>query len=334
MPESTTNNSSSFAPLSAAFTPAHLKFLNAKLEKLSPEKVLEWAMISLPGLIQTTAFGPTGLVILDMINRIHIDQQAAAGVHPTPASSSASEEDEDDEAISEQKRFEKSGYNTRRHPVPLIFIDTLYHFQETLDLAQRVQDHYNIPLKVYKPLNAETAEDFEREYGQRLWETDEVSYDYLVKVEPGRRAYQELGAQAVISGRRRSQKGDRAKLEILEVEKGTGLLKLNPLATWSFQQVWTYLRAYQVPFNALLDQGYRSIGDWHSTKPTSNLEDERSGRWEGKQKTECGLHVDYFKMRAEFQATQKKKQALLAAQQEAQQQQQQQQPQPHAVDVC
>ncbi|KAG0000551.1 hypothetical protein BGZ79_005802, partial [Entomortierella chlamydospora] len=215
--------------------------------------------------------------------------------------------------------FRKSGYNTRRHPVPLVFIDTLYHFQETLDLAQRVQDHYDIPLKVYKPQNCETTEDFERLYGQQLWESDEISYDYLVKVEPGRRSYQELGAQAVISGRRRSQKGDRAHLDILEVEAGTGLLKLNPLATWSFQQVWTYLRAYQVPFNALLDQGYRSIGDWHSTKPATNPDDERSGRWEGKQKSECGLHVDYFKMRAEFQATQKKKQALLTAQQQAQQ---------------
>ncbi|KAF9436889.1 hypothetical protein BGZ76_002690 [Entomortierella beljakovae] len=309
MPEATFNQSSS---LPVAFTPAHLKFLNAKLEKLSPEKIIEWAMVSLPGLIQTTAFGPTGLVILDMINRIHIDQQASANTHPTPASSSASEDDDEDHIL------KKSVYNTRRHPVPLVFIDTLYHFQETLDLAQRVQEHYNIPLKVYKPQDAETVEDFEKAYGQRLWETDDVSYDYLVKVEPGRRSYEELGAQAVISGRRRSQKGDRAHLNILEIEAGTGLIKLNPLATWSFQQVWTYLRAYQVPFNALLDQGYRSIGDWHSTKPTTNSEDERSGRWEGKQKTECGLHVDYFKMRAEFQATQKKKQALLAAQQQIQ----------------
>ncbi|KAF9373385.1 hypothetical protein BGX21_004440 [Mortierella sp. AD011] len=313
MPESTINHSTS---PSAIFTPAHLKFINAKLEKLSPEKIIEWAMVSLPGLIQTTAFGPTGLVILDMINRIHIDQQASANAHPTPASSSASEDEDQDDS---QAKFRKSGYNTRRHPVPLVFIDTLYHFQETLDLAQRVQDHYDIPLKVYKPQNCETTEDFERQYGQQLWESDEVSYDYLVKVEPGRRSYQELGAQAVISGRRRSQKGDRAHLDILEVEAGTGLLKLNPLATWSFQQVWTYLRAYQVPFNALLDQGYRSIGDWHSTKPATNPDDERSGRWEGKQKSECGLHVDYFKMRAEFQATQKKKQALLAAQQQAQQ---------------
>ncbi|KAF9149083.1 hypothetical protein BGX20_006146, partial [Mortierella sp. AD010] len=248
MPESTINHSTS---PSAIFTPAHLKFINAKLEKLSPEKIIEWAMVSLPGLIQTTAFGPTGLVILDMINRIHIDQQASANAHPTPASSSASEDEDQDDS---QAKFRKSGYNTRRHPVPLVFIDTLYHFQETLDLAQRVQDHYDIPLKVYKPQNCETTEDFERQYGQQLWESDEVSYDYLVKVEPGRRSYQELGAQAVISGRRRSQKGDRAHLDILEVEAGTGLLKLNPLATWSFQQVWTYLRAYQVPFNALLDQ--------------------------------------------------------------------------------
>ncbi|KAF9387468.1 hypothetical protein CPC16_007014 [Podila verticillata] len=305
MPESTVHNN---APSHPTFTPAHLKFINAKLEKLSPEKIIEWAMISLPGLIQTTAFGPTGLVILDMINRIHIDQQATSNHHPTPSSSSASEDENDSK---------KSAYNTQRHPVPLIFIDTLYHFQETLDLAQQVQDHYNIPLKVYKPLSCETTQDFEREYGERLWETDDLSYDYIVKVEPGRRAYQELNAQAVISGRRRSQKGDRAHLDILEVEQGTGLLKLNPLATWSFQQVWTYLRAYQVPFNALLDQGYRSIGDWHSTKPATNPDDERSGRWEGKQKSECGLHVDYFKMRAEFQATQKKKQALLAQQQAA-----------------
>ncbi|KAG0343681.1 hypothetical protein BG004_005082 [Podila humilis] len=307
MPESTASHTTSSShPI---FTPAHLKFINAKLEKLSPEKIIEWAMISLPGLIQTTAFGPTGLVILDMINRIHIDNQATLQ-QPTPSSSSASEDDE------EEGSTKKSVYNTNRHPVPLIFIDTLYHFQETLELAQQVQDHYNIPLKVYKPLQTETTEDFEREYGQRLWETDELSYDYLVKVEPGRRAYQELNAKAVISGRRRSQKGDRSHLNILEIESGTGLLKLNPLATWSFQQVWTYLRAHQVPFNALLDQGYRSIGDWHSTKPASNPDDERSGRWEGKQKTECGLHVDYFKMRAEFQATQKKKQALIAAQQQ------------------
>ncbi|KAG0306622.1 hypothetical protein BGZ98_002039 [Dissophora globulifera] len=317
MPESTAYANSHAAALpTATFTPAHLKFINAKLEKLSPEKIIEWAMMTLPGLIQTTAFGPTGLVILDMINRIHIDQQAAANVQPTPASSSASEEENDDEDEG-ARQLKKSGYNTHRHPVPLVFIDTLYHFQETLDLAQRVQDHYNIPLKVYKPQDCETTEDFERLHGQRLWETDDVSYDYLVKVEPGRRSYQEFGAQAVISGRRRSQKGDRAHLDILEVESGTGLLKLNPLATWSFQQVWTYLRAYQVPFNVLLDQGYRSVGDWHSTKPASNPDDERSGRWEGKKKSECGLHVDYFKMRAEFQATQKKKQALLAAQQQA-----------------
>ncbi|KAI8359643.1 phosphoadenosine phosphosulfate reductase [Mortierella sp. GBAus27b] len=281
-------DTSSIQASSAMFTPSHLKFLNAKLEKMSPEKIIEWAMVSLPGLIQSTAFGLTGLVILDMINH-----------------------DDEDES---QQKFKKSGYNTRRHPVPLIFIDTLYHFPETLDLSQRVQEHYDIPLKVYKPQDCDTTEDFERIHGQRLWETDEVSYDYLIKVEPGRRAYQELGAQAVISGRRRSQKGDRSRLNILEIEAGTGLIKLNPLATWSFQQVQTYVRAHQVPYNALLDQGYRSVGDWHSTKPATNPDDERSGRWEGKSKTECGLHVDYFKMRAEFQATQKKKQALLAAQ--------------------
>jgi phosphoadenosine phosphosulfate reductase len=190
----------------------------------------------------------------------------------------------------------------------LIFLDTLYHFDETLDLAKRCETTYNVPLKVYKPMNTQTTQDFENEYGQKLWETDEDSYDYLVKVEPARRAYAELQVKSVITGRRRSQKGDREAIPILEVD-GTGLIKLNPLAYWDFAQVWTYVRANEVPYNALVDQGYRSIGDKHSTKTPAGGDDERSGRWSGKQKTECGLHQDYFKMRAAFMASKKKREA-------------------------
>lgn len=257
-------------------TPAHLKFLNERLAKLSPQKILEWAILTLPGLYQTTAFGLTGLAIVDMISKISYE-------------------------IDENE-------TNPSHLVPLIFLDTLYHFQETLDLTERVKSKYNVPLYVYKPVDCNTVQDFERLYGKRLWENDEDSYDYLIKVEPARRAYEELGVLAVITGRRRSQKGDRENLDILEIESGTGLIKINPLAHWDFPKVRAYIRANEVPYNALIDQGYRSIGDWHSTRPINdNTADERSGRWQGKNKTECGLHKDYFKMRTAFIASQKKR---------------------------
>lgn len=133
-----------------------------------------------------------------------------------------------------------------QHLVPLIFVDTLYHFPETLSLASKAATHYNTKLHTYKPINCDTAQDFERIYGQKLWEADEATYDYLVKVEPARRAYKEFGVKAIITGRRRSQKGERENISILEIEEGTGLLKLNPLASWDFAKVRAYVRANEV----------------------------------------------------------------------------------------
>lgn len=77
----------------------------------------------------------------------------------------------------------------------------------------------------------------------------------------------------------------------------TGLIKVNPLCRWGFDEVKDYVEMAGVPYNSLLDAGYKSVGDWHSTKAPVEGEDERAGQWSGnKQKTECGLHKDYFKM--------------------------------------
>jgi len=229
------------------------------------------------GLYQTTAFGLTGLAILDMISKI-------------------------------SQEYAEENETEPQHLVPLIFLDTLYHFSETLQLANKASIRYSAPLHIFKPIDCETVEDFEAQHGQQLWEKDEDSYDYLVKVEPSRRAYEQFNVFAIITGRRRSQRGERENIDILELEKSTGLLKLNPLAHWDFDKVRAYIRANEVPSNPLLDQGYRSIGDWHSTKPlNSDTSNERDGRWEGKNKSECGLHKDYFKMRAAFMAAKKKK---------------------------
>lgn len=121
-----------------------------------------------------------------------------------------------------------------------------------------------------------------------------------LQVEPARRAYAELNVQAVITGRRRSQGADRATLQPLEVDS-TGLVKVNPLCRWGFAEVKDYVDMAGVPYNELLDQGYKSVGDWHSTKVPVEGEDERGGRWAGNgAKTECGLHKDYFKMYVSF----------------------------------
>lgn len=175
-------------------------------------------------------------------------------------------------------------------PVDLIFYDTLYHFQETLNLVKRVEEKYpSVKLHVYKPHNIDTADQFAALYGANLWETDDEKYDYLAKVEPANRAYSQLNVRAVLTGRRKSQGGKRGDLDIIEVDDA-GLIKINPLANWTFAQVKKYVDENNVPYNELLDRGYKSVGDWHSTQPVAEGEDERAGRWKGTAKTECGIH--------------------------------------------
>ncbi|KAL8968038.1 MAG: hypothetical protein Q9183_002654 [Haloplaca sp. 2 TL-2023] len=233
------------------FTKPHLAFLNRQLQLLEPQDVLRWCITSLPGLFQTTAFGLTGLVTLDMLSKMKI---------PRP------------------------------QLVDMIFLDTLHHFPETLSLVERIRSRYpNVSLHVYKPDGVDTAEEFARKHGEKLWETNDELYDWIAKVEPAQRAYRELQVAAVLTGRRRSQGGKRGDLDIIEVDEA-GLIKVNPLANWSFQQVQDYVKENNVPYNELLDRNYKSVGDWHSTQPIKAGEDERAGRWQGQQKTECGIH--------------------------------------------
>ena len=233
------------------FTRAHLKFLNQQLAQLEPEDVIKWCITSLPTLYQTSAFGLTGLAIMDMVSKID---------------------------------------SPFRRSIELIFIDTLYHFPQTLDLVERVKQRYPaLQIHTFKPDDCDTTQDFEEKHGERLWQANEELYDYVAKVEPAQRAYRQLKVNAVLTGRRRSQGGKRGELDILEIDE-TGLIKVNPLANWSFKQVQAYVKDNDVPSNDLLDQGYRSVGDWHSTQPVTESEDERAGRWKGRQKTECGIH--------------------------------------------
>lgn len=191
--------------------------------------------------------------------------------------------------------------------VDLLFFDTLHHFPETLRLIERIRQRYPlVNLHVYKPTGSDTAEEFARQHGERLWETNDELYDWLAKVEPAQRAYKELQVGAVLTGRRRSQGGKRGAIDVIEVDEA-GLVKVNPFANWSFEQVQNYIKANNVPYNELLDRGYKSIGDWHSTKPVEAGESERAGRWHGQQKTECGIHNPRSKF-AQFLKEQEMKQ--------------------------
>ena len=135
---------------------------------------------------------------------------------------------------------------------------------------RRIRKRYNTPVHIYKPAGCDTVADFNARYGEKLWETNEDHYDYVAKVEPAERAYAELQVKAAITGRRRSQGGKRGDLDIIEINDG-GLIKINPLANWTFAQVKEYIDANNVPYNDLLNQGYKSVGDWHSTQPVASV---------------------------------------------------------------
>jgi phosphoadenosine phosphosulfate reductase len=168
--------------------------------------------------------------------------------------------------------------------LPVIFIDTLHHFPETLDLVETVRRRYSLDLRVYRP--AETLEAFEARHGPRLWERDIELYQQVAKVEPFRRATE--GLDGWITGRRRDQSGTRGALPV--VERGDRV-RVNPLASWNRAEVWGYIVRNRLPYNILHDQGYASIGDAPLTTATVGGEDERAGRWRGMAKTECGIHV-------------------------------------------
>ena len=235
-------------------TKAHLEHLNKQLEPMHPMNILRWCKIMFPNLYQSTAFGLTGLATLDMLSKIQEENPESA-------------------------------------TVDLMFLDTLYHFKETYELVDRVRERYsNTPLHVFKPHNADNVEAFEATYGEKVWEMSEEMYDWIAKVEPLDRAYTELKVVAVINGRRRSQGAARGQIPIIELDEERNIVKINPMAAWTFNQVRDYIKENDVPYNALLDRGYKSVGDWHSTFPVKEGEDERAGRWKGRDKTECGIH--------------------------------------------
>ena len=166
-------------------------------------------------------------------------------------------------------------------------VDTEFFFPETYSLIDQVEDRYGIKVERVYPLLS--PEEQERLHGAALWGRNPDQCCEIRKVEPLRRKLSHL--RAWISSIRRNQTANRASARKISWDAKFGLIKINPLADWTDQQVWNHIHQHKVPYNPLHDQSYPSIGCMHCTRAVKPGEDPRAGRWSGFTKTECGLHV-------------------------------------------
>ena len=173
--------------------------------------------------------------------------------------------------------------------VPLFYLDTEFLFPETYATRDRLIQQYDLkPAQVLQVKSLLTPERQAEQYGEALWAKEPDRCCQLRKVEPLTRVLK--GFDAWITGIRRDQAPSRANAGLIEWDQKFELVKVNPLARWSWADVWTYIRVYEVPYNPLHDQDYPSIGCTHCTAPVAPGDDPRAGRWKTFTKTECGLH--------------------------------------------
>jgi phosphoadenosine phosphosulfate reductase len=161
--------------------------------------------------------------------------------------------------------------------IEVIFIDTGYHFPETLESVEAVRRRYDLNLRVMHVPEADPP----------LWQVDPEGCCSAAKVMQLNLAL--VGKSAWMSGLRRAEASTRADAPIVGRDS-RGLVKVNPLATWNDDDVAGYIRDHDIPTHPLLSQGYASIGCAPCTRPVAPGDDPRSGRWFGSEKTECGLH--------------------------------------------
>jgi phosphoadenosine phosphosulfate reductase len=171
----------------------------------------------------------------------------------------------------------------------IINLETGYQFPETLALREQIKDKYGIAVEYVR---AEmTVAEYEAEHGGPLYEhrPDQCCNDR--KIVPLKNALARYQPKAWISAIRKDQTSDRGVASVVQWDQKFNLVKINPLLNWTKKDVWAFIVKNDVPYNILHDQGYPSIGCWPCTRAVQPGEDDRAGRWAGKIKKECGLHV-------------------------------------------
>ena len=162
--------------------------------------------------------------------------------------------------------------------IEVVFLDTEAHFPETLDFVEQVRARYGLNLTVTKPGPEAAAHPCGTEQCCQFR-----------KVEPLRRAL--AGKRAWLTSLKRSDGPTRAEAPIVSWDATFGLVKVNPLATWTENDITSYLADHDLPVHPLIPRGYRSIGCAPTTRPVAEGDDPRAGRWSGLDKSECGLHI-------------------------------------------
>lgn len=176
-------------------------------------------------------------------------------------------------------------YQIRPH-TDMFYLDTDFHFAETYATKDRLEQRYGITFRQIKP--SITPDEQAELYGDELWRRDPNHCCNLRKVEPLSRVLQEYDAW--ITGIRREQAPTRANAKKIEYDAKFGLVKFNPLADWTADDVWAYIRSHKLDYHPLHDRNYPSIGCHYCTRPVNPGEDPRAGRWAQSEKIECGLH--------------------------------------------
>jgi phosphoadenosine phosphosulfate reductase len=170
--------------------------------------------------------------------------------------------------------------------VPIVFLDTGFHFPETLAYRDEIVARYGLNVRARR--SAMRREEFARLHGLDLYRRDPDLCCQINKVEPLRAELE--GVRCWINGRRRDQVAARRSIGVVERYEG-GLYKVNPLAAWTAADTYRYMQAHSIPEHPLFEKGYASIGCAPCTRPILAGEDERAGRWSGTGKTECGIHT-------------------------------------------
>jgi phosphoadenosine phosphosulfate reductase len=184
---------------------------------------------------------------------------------------------------------------------PVFTLDTGLLFPETLELKKRLEQFFGFEIESLEPdLTVEEQADI---HGAELWKRTPDLCCTVRKVLPLRDKLSDLDCW--ITGLRREQSVTRADIGIIDVyvfdeTSGREIVKVNPMANWSRDAVWKYIRDHKIPYNPLHDRGFRSIGCWPCTRMTGNGEDERAGRWTGFSKVECGIHT-FMPKKVDFQ---------------------------------
>jgi len=184
---------------------------------------------------------------------------------------------------------------------PVFTLDTGLLFQETLELKKRLEDFFEFKIEPLIPdLTVEQQEDAQ---GPELWKREPDLCCTIRKVLPLQSKLGDLDCW--ITGLRRQQSDTRAGIGIIELYTldqagGRDIVKLNPMAGWTREAVWNYIKDFNIPYNPLHDKGYHSIGCRPCTHKTGDGEDERAGRWIGFKKVECGIHT-FLPRKADFQ---------------------------------